>query len=218
MNGTSGPKRTERQHDLADDLGEVIGDPEQARRAVADLRADLIAPLDPEVTERHLSAMLAAAAERTTAPGVVDLRRRKVRRAAVGTAVTMLALGTTGGLAAAGSLPPVLQDPLSRVAGVVSIDLPRSTPPTTVEIPQTPGTTGDRPSDTAPGQTVETPGDRPGDTAPGQPSETPGNTAPGQTGETPGDTAPGQTGDRPGDTAPGGPGGSGGPDRPGRPN
>ncbi|MDZ7679177.1 MAG: hypothetical protein U5K29_11560 [Acidimicrobiales bacterium] len=229
MTETSGAQPPEGHDDLTSELAQLVGDADLARRALEGLRSDLIAPLDPALTEQHLAAMSAAAPQADEpAAEVVDLRSRRVRRATVGTVVGLIAIGSTGGLAAAGHLPPVIQDPLSRVAGVVSIDLPRSTPDATIVVPRTPGTTGDTPgatvdapgtsngspSDTAPGQTGNTPSDTapgqssdtPGDTAPGQggsPVQAPGVTPPGQGGDTPSDTAPGQTGNTPSDTAPG---------------
>ncbi|MFP4513901.1 MAG: hypothetical protein ACLFRV_13215, partial [Acidimicrobiales bacterium] len=160
MTETSGAQPHEGHDDLTTEFAQLVGDADLARRALHDLRSDLIAPLDPAVTERHLAAMSAASSQREEPDAeVVDLRSRRIRRATVGTVVGLVAIGSTGGLAAAGHLPPVIQDPLSRVASVVSIDLPSSTPDTTVVVPRTPGTTGD-----TPGQS----GDTPSDTAPGQ--------------------------------------------------
>jgi hypothetical protein len=200
-----------RLDDLVAELAELLGDEPRAARAVAALREEFLVPLPEVLADEHLATMRAAAAASGAAsPGIIDLRSRRVRRAVAGSAVALLALGTTGGLAAAGMLPPVLQDALSRAASVVSIDLPRST--TLVDLPDAPGITGEVPGATAPGQTGATPGqtgETPGQTGatPGQTGETPGATAPGrtgatpgQTGETPGATAPGQTGATPGQT------------------
>jgi hypothetical protein len=209
--------------DLVDELTSLLGDEEAARRTVAQMRGELLVAPSETVAEQHLAAMRAAIGTTPATPEVIDLRARRVRRAIAGTTIGLLALGATGGLAAAGVLPAPLQDALSRAARVVAIDLPRSAPGTTVapvELPDTPGATApgntgstpaqtgvtptgrdDAPGATAPGRTGETPGA----TAPGQTGETPGATAPGQTGETPGATAPGQTGETPGTTAPSGP-------------
>ena len=173
MTGTNGPERPERIDDLVDELAELVGDDDLARRAVDDLRRELVRPFDADLTARHLATMGTAARERQVAStaDTIDLRARRIRRGAIGTVVGLVALGTTGGLAAAGQLPAPLQDAVSRVAGVVSIEVPRSTPNVTVEVPATPGTTGETPGATAPGQTGDTPGttgDTPGATAPGQ--------------------------------------------------
>ena len=188
MSDRDGPERAD---ELVDELTELVGDPEAARRALDELREHLVAPLDTDVTNHHLDAMVAATGPNTD---VIDLRSRRARRAITGTVIGALALVGTGGLAAAGHLPGPVQDTVSRIAGAIAIDIPRSTPGDTVEPPTTPG-------DTAPGRSVD---DHPRDTAPGRvdgdrgrPDSVPGDTAPGQQGppdSVPGDTAPGQPG------------------------
>jgi hypothetical protein len=204
--------------DLVDELASLLGDERAARHALAQIRDELVEQPSTSTAERHLAAMIAAVGNPAGGAQVIDLRTRRVRRAVAGTTFGLLALGATGGLAAAGMLPPIVQDAVSRAASVLSIDLPRSTPAATIELPDTPGATapgrtGQTPGATAPGRTGQTPGQTgqtPATTAPGRTGDTPGATAPGRTGETPGQTgqtpattAPGRTGDTPGDTAPG---------------
>ena len=119
--------------DLVDELAHLLGDEERARRAVSGLRDELLATPSEAMATAHLAAMAEAA--RSGGPagagpdaddaGVIDLRARRTRRIVAGGALVVAALGSTGGLAAAGVLPPVVQDAVSRAAKVVNIDLPR---------------------------------------------------------------------------------------------
>ncbi|HSL59595.1 MAG TPA: hypothetical protein VK866_17235 [Acidimicrobiales bacterium] len=195
-------------------------DDERLLALAADLRAVWTTPLDEDLTQRHLAAMFAAVPASATrsddaplAP-VIPFRRRRVAIAAAAVALTV---GATGGLAAANTLPPALQDAVSSAASIVGFDLPSSAdrgdaPGQLVENPgrddgSVPGE-NDPPgaSGFAPGQTESTPGQS--GTAPGQSVENPGRDdgpPPGQTGTTPGQsgTAPGQQPENPSVTAPG---------------
>jgi hypothetical protein len=92
-------------------------------RIVATLRRELLAPVDAELTARHLEVMLLELDwERSPAPAD---RRPKLRvPRVVGTCVAAAALSLTGGLAAAGALPATAQHWISRVTHIVGIPLP----------------------------------------------------------------------------------------------
>ena len=185
---------------VVEDLAALVGDRDRSQDVVDQLRAALVQPVDEGVAERHLEAIFAAADEHTK--GVIDLRSRSRRRGVVGGAIAIATLTVTSGLAAAGTLPSPIQDAVSSVASVFSIDLPSSSDSDGgidgVDVPgdDAPGRTGATPGATAPGQTGDTPSG---------PEDTPGATAPGQTGEPPGGSGsnPGNSGDTPGATAPG---------------
>jgi hypothetical protein len=175
------------------------GDDRMAPRLAA-LRDELVRPPSASARWNHLAAMRRARAQ---APAETTRQtRRPVRALLVAAAAGVVVLGTTGGLAAAGSLPGPIQDTAATIAGAVGWDLPRADDPAPAGREQSPGSTpAATTKDDAPGPA------RPGE--PGAPTEAPGRSgeAPGQTGETPGQsgTTPGQSGTTPGrsGTAPG---------------
>jgi hypothetical protein len=81
----------------------------------------------PDVERRHLSAIVAATAE---AP--IELSRRRNMKSLIASrwtkiaAATVIAFGTTSGLAAANVLPAAAQNALAAAAEKVGFDLPRS--------------------------------------------------------------------------------------------
>lgn len=178
------------------------GDDDRLEPHLAVLRAELRRPPSASARWNHLAAMRRARDEGVGAQR--SATRRPVRAVLVAAAAGVAVLGTTGGLAAAGSLPGPIQDTAATVAGAVGLDLPRATERDPAPPPSTVGARNADPGDDAPGSLDPS---RPA--APGAPVEAPGRSgeAPGQTGETPGQsgTAPGRSGTAPGQsgTAPG---------------
>lgn len=169
------------------------GELAQVLRAIRD---GLEEPPSPEVAERHLAAIVAAAGEAShAAPAVAPpdrttarpwgLRVRRVlgltaAKVAIGVGAAAAATGT--GLAATGNLPDPAQQVISDVAERVGISIPEPAPPVPAPLP---ADEGDRPAD--PPRPSGVPSDQRDDARPdeadtGRPSDAPDRPAdrPGQ--------------------------------------
>lgn len=161
------------------------GDRAILAEALRTLRADLDERPDPDVAERHLAAITAAAADAAHAPSAGSAAparapwRARLRRLAGLTAVKVAlgvgaaAAATGTGLATTGNLPDPAQRVVADVAERIGIDLPRpdASPATTPEVAPRdearPEDVPGRPDDTTPpvqrGRASELPGRTPDD-------------------------------------------------------
>ena len=110
--------------------------PAEVRSALDDVRRTLAEDPSPELTARHLAAMVAASRSAEATARVLDadggrspMRNkspwlRPARVAALGLAACLV---LTGGLAFAGALPAPVQDALADVSSAVGLDLPEGT-------------------------------------------------------------------------------------------
>ncbi|MFQ5555215.1 MAG: hypothetical protein ACE5GC_07600, partial [Acidimicrobiia bacterium] len=131
--------------------GEDISHPDGQMLAdlIADLRTTGVSPAPDEIASRHIAAAAIAAADATPAPGSTPparapllhrMRRRTVLSSLLSTVVAKVFAGSvalatvTGGLAASGTLPDVVQDPIAGVYNTVGFDFPTSDDAPEVEL------------------------------------------------------------------------------------